>query len=216
MPEKVTLADCLRRSIDARLFDVKKIEVAQVLRFNTPAGGPATVDVQPMINPPAPTADGDPLEWETPPQVAEVPILWPRGGGFFISFPIAVGDFVLLLYCDRDISTWRATGQQSNANDVRTHSGSFPFAYPGGFPDTAPVADVSATDLVIGKDGSTEQIHVTATDIKLGKGATDYVALASKVDAALTTLATAIGGCQSGTQVAPTVSSVAATITKAL
>ncbi len=138
-----------------------------------------------VVRPPAPFQDGEAVAFETLPVIPNVPVVWPRGGGFFVTFPIAAGDHVLLIFSERSFAEWRATGAIGDAADTRAHSLSYPFAIPGVAPDASPIADKVAGRMVLGKDGNEAQISIAAGEVKIGKTATDFVALASKVDGEL-------------------------------
>ena len=44
------------------------------------------------------------------PQIDDVPVLTPQGGGAYLQFPIAAGDQGLLIFADRNIRAWLASG----------------------------------------------------------------------------------------------------------
>jgi hypothetical protein len=93
---------------------------------------------------------------------------------------------------EASLGEWRTTGQHSQPSDARRHSVGWPWCVPGLYPDTKPLAagDQTARDagLVIGKDGSNEQIRFAAGEIKAGANATDFVALATLVANELTAI----------------------------
>lgn len=127
--------------------------------------------------------------YESLPTFPDVPIAWHGGGGFFFSMPLVPGDPVLLVFSDIATGEYLNTGETSSPADTRRHSLGYPTAFPGAArPDTKALADASSTDLLAGKDGGTGQIRIKASSVELGKGATDYVALASLVDARITAL----------------------------
>ena len=47
------------------------------------------------------------------PPIADVPVVFPTGGGFALTFPLEPGDPVLLVYAQRGISDWKRTHQLS-------------------------------------------------------------------------------------------------------
>lgn len=148
-------------------------------------------DVEPIVTVVIQDADGEDYIEEHP-VIPNVPVRWPGGGGFFLSCPLAVGDHVDLHFHETDHSGWRSSGNKADPIDLRLHSLSFAYATPRALPDTAPLADADAAFMVMGKDGTEFQVRVGASSIELLKGATDYVALASKVDAMLLPLKTAL------------------------
>ncbi len=72
------------------------------------------------------------------PILEDVPVLWPRGGGAFLHFPLESGDSVLLVFCEQDFSPWRLSGGVQAPALLRRH-GLFAYAIPGAAPDIAPL-----------------------------------------------------------------------------
>lgn len=64
-------------------------------------------------------------------QLVDVPVQFPRGGGFALTFPVAAGDECLLVFSERAIDHWFETGRTSPPSDTRTHSLSDGFAILG-------------------------------------------------------------------------------------
>jgi hypothetical protein len=57
----------------------------------------------------------------TPPVLADVPVKFPRGGGFAFTFPVNPGEEGWVLFADRCIDNWFSTGQVSQAAEHRQH-----------------------------------------------------------------------------------------------
>lgn len=85
-----------------------------------------TVTLQPAIS----GSDGAGSEIKMSP-LADVPVKFPRGGGFAFTFPIVAGDEGLAVIADRCIDAWFATGKISQADDHRQHDLSDSFFLPG-------------------------------------------------------------------------------------
>lgn len=66
-----------------------------------------------------------------PPVITDVPVIWPRAGGAYLVLPMDVGDTVLLIFTDKNISTWLNSGGTVDAPDDRKHSLSDCVAIPG-------------------------------------------------------------------------------------
>lgn len=132
-----------------------------------------TADVKPMVR----------VGGQTLPVLPNVPIGFPRGGGGFLSFPVEKGDFVFLLFAESSIDRWRATAADSLPGDLARHSLTAAVALPCVYPTARRLADAHANNVVLGMDGGA-QIHVSPTGLALGaESPSDFVALASKVDA---------------------------------
>lgn len=75
-----------------------------------------TVTLQPAIA--GTDENGDAI---TPTVLADVPVKFPRGGGFAFTFPVNPGDEGWVLFADRCIDNWFSSGQVSQAAEHRQH-----------------------------------------------------------------------------------------------
>lgn len=90
------------------------------------------------------------------PVLIHVPIIFPSGGGFTLTFPIAVGDECLVIFSSRAIDSWWQSGGVQKAIEGRMHDLSDGFCLPG--PKSIPnvVPDISSTDVQLrNNSGST-------------------------------------------------------------
>ena len=55
------------------------------------------------------------------PHLFDVPVVFPRGGGFVLTFPVKQGDECILHFAERAIDNWHATGKVSEPSEFRTH-----------------------------------------------------------------------------------------------
>jgi len=55
------------------------------------------------------------------PTLVNVPVVFMNGGGGYLTFPVSEGDTCILLFCDRDMDIWFATGQIAPPNSERVH-----------------------------------------------------------------------------------------------
>lgn len=140
-----------------------------------------TVDVQPVVQRQIPTDDDDTLVAEPIPQVTNVPVLFPQGGGFRITWPINPGDTVLLVPLMLSHTAWRQGMANGDIADQGKHHIANCIAIPSMVPDVS-ASPADPTSLVI-----------EGTDIRIGGAdATDFAALSSKVDTELQNLATSL------------------------
>lgn len=156
-------------------------------------------DVKPLIQRRITTAEGGEIV-ESLPVIPDVPVVFPRAGGFFISLPIAVGDRVLLVFNDKSIDKFvTGEGEDTDPVDVRNQALSDAVALPGFHPFGEALTGVSTSDIVIGKEGESQ----------------DFVALAAKVLTELQNVAAAFNGHVHGgvTSGAATTAPVVASIT---
>lgn len=69
--------------------------------------------------------------WVSIPVIPHVPVVFPRGGGYTLRFPVVNGDECLLVFASRNIDNWWAQGGKQPAFDTRMHHLSDCFAYIG-------------------------------------------------------------------------------------
>lgn len=186
--DPTSLADVVSGAVDATLGKIHTSMPGKVVSYDSLA---QTANVQPMCKRQLFTADGEKF-YESLPLLANVPVCFPRGGGYVVTVPIQAGDTVVLVFSEAGLAEFLETGSESEPWDTRRHHISNAIAIPSISADTAPLAsgDNSArtAGIVIGKDGSNEQIRFASGEIKLGANATDFVALASLVKARLDTI----------------------------
>lgn len=233
---QVRLGEVLDSVAGGVLGDVHKVMPGIVVQYYpsaAPSGGspgqPARVDVQPAVNDVRQdTETGDRVS-EGWPVLPEVPIAFPKGGGFSQRWKLQKGDKVVLVSFDLDPTAHWGTGEVEDPPDARRHGGGYWLALPCDLTDAGALED-PGDDLVLTLPGGNE-IRANATTIALGHSPSDFVALASLVDANMTSIATILtalalfaNGTSAGTPVVtlgpPTIppfvpTPVAATITKA-
>lgn len=92
--------------------------------------------------------------YEAIPNLYDVPIGHPAGGGYSIHFPMASGDFVWVMFSDLSLDEFIKTGRVSKPKDVRSHD-NFPYALPAKDPALPSVIfpPPTAAKLVVGSTG---------------------------------------------------------------
>lgn len=186
MATTTSLGELFEKSRSSATSGIFTAIPAKVLRFDATR---KTVDVEPMVRIPV-VGEDDEVTAEDIPNIPNVPVLYPASSACFVSFPLAAGDFVLLVFSMLSTSEWRATGEKSTPLDNRRHGLGGAFAIPGAFADGGAVAsgDDGGT-VAIGKRGG-ERIAFPGAQIEIGAGAADFAALASKVDAGFAQITT--------------------------
>jgi len=137
----------------------------QVLSFDAAKN---TVEVQPLIMGKYRTPQGQDQDIVMP-VLADCPVLWPSGGGFTLTFPIAPGDECLVFFASRCIDAWwQSSGVQPQA-EFRMHDLSDGFALVG--PRSVPRA-------VAGVSGSSTQLRTDSgeTFVEVGAGFVNIIA----------------------------------------
>lgn len=177
MPLEPTLTEVLGDHRDAIL---NELHVAMPGRVQTYDHAKQVADVVPCVRGTIPDSEGNTI-LEDLPVIPNVPVAWPRGGGFYLHFPLAVGDHVWLVFNSAAIAQWRATGEVSEPGDLRRSTLSYPFAIPAAAPDSQAFTDAPASgEAVIGVPGG--------ATLRVGGPGADFVALAALVDARLALL----------------------------
>lgn len=211
-----SLADVIIRGMEDRLRSLHTSEPGEIVSYDATR---QTARVRPVVLRGILDDEGF-IVTEEAPDIFDVPVVFPRCGLGYMTFPMRVGDTGLIIYPMRDIGQWRATGQLSDPGDHRVCSMSGAVFLPGIAPDSE-IAAASSSDVVIG-------VLSTALLMLGGPSATDFVALSTKLDTVINALATAVpaagdGGAALQAAVraawnpsAPFTSSCAATKVKAL
>ena len=109
--------------------------------------GKRTASVRPSVT--LLTTDGETVDR---PVVPDVPVLFPQGGGFSLSYQLVPGDSVLLVYSQRGISGWKLGYQKAPPDPESLFSERDALAIPGFSPAGAQPAnsiDVGSNGIVI-------------------------------------------------------------------
>jgi hypothetical protein len=163
-------------AIGARLEDVHVALPGKVTAYDAAR---QLVDVQPQVKRVVYNEDGE-KTLETLPVIPAVPLGFPRGGGYMVTFPVAPGDFVLLVMCDRSIDAFMQSGNVADPGDERLHGLQNAVAYPGVYPAGHALSDAHASNMVVGKTGG-NQIHITSAGVLVGNVAASHPMLLGDV-----------------------------------
>jgi hypothetical protein len=114
----------------------------------------ATVEVQPAVKATVAKKDGT-SELVDLPLLPDVPIVWPRGGGYVATFPIKKGDECLLVFSMRSIDAWWSGGGVQAPLFTQLHDINDSFAIFGPYSKPNVVSDVNPDAAVLrSEDGS--------------------------------------------------------------
>lgn len=125
-----------------------------------------TLVVQPTIQAQVMAQDGT-LSWVTLPQLLDVPICFPNGGGFMMTFPIEVDDEVLVVFSSRCIDNWWYQGGVQTQAELRLHDLSDGFAIIG--PRSLPrvLTGISTDSVQLRTDAGTTFIELKEGQINI-------------------------------------------------
>lgn len=184
MPIEPTLAELLESTHRSFMLDLH-VCLPAVTRAYTSATQRG--DFLPVIKGARQDSDGA-NTYEARPVIQNVPVRWERAGGYYSHSPLAVGDHGWLIFSEDCYAQWRTTGEVSVPGDLTRHSLSYPFFLPGAWPDDDPLPDAPT--------GHAVSIVPAGGFLRVSKAASalaQFVALATKVDAQLSALKSAIG-----------------------
>ena len=195
------LIKCIEHGI---IYKLHTSMLAKVVKYYP---GTQTADVQPMT---MGVYWADVIVDDTPvgqkiffryPVIGNVPVCFPGGSNFTITWPLAAGDVVNLLFNEDSIADCLVSGDEGPQTSVARHQMEHATAYPIKLPsDKAPSTDPTTTGntkMLVGKANGTQVViddaggivTVTAANgVVLGTGASEFVALANLCDANFTAI----------------------------
>lgn len=183
------LAEVIRAGSANAMFDLHTALPGKVDKYDVEE---QKVDVKPLLKRTVVDSTGQEMTEELP-VITDVPVVFPRAGAFFISFPIQVGDHVLLVFIERSIDRFaKGDGEDTDPVDLRMHDLSDAVALPGLYPFSKAISEADTDDMVFGSDEGL-RVHFKAEAVHVGaKDASDKAVLDSKVQAELDSIKSTI------------------------
>lgn len=110
-----------------------------------------TCEVAPAIKGAKTNRDGSasPVDY---PLLVDVPVVFPRGGGCTLTFPLAKGDECLVIFADRAMDFWWQNGGIQEPVDARQHSLSDAFVLPGPQSQAKKISGISTSAVQLRSD----------------------------------------------------------------
>lgn len=181
-----TIADVVSQAVAEDRSQVRTLVPAQVVAYN-PATATASVSSVRLSR----DVKGIPID---PVVIPDRPVIWPRGGGYVISWDLLPGDTVALVCADREMDgfLYGAPGSPALPQRSRMHSLADAVVLPGlsRVTDPSPAPRVPGTMYIGSETGPS--ITISAAGVSLGAPVTtDAVVLANLLQAALLTIVTA-------------------------
>lgn len=102
-----------------------------------------------------------PLPFMTIPELLDLPIVFPRGGGVALTFPIKVGDETLVVFANRCIDAWWQMGGVQNPIEIRPNELSDGFALMGLSSLPRVLADISTNSAQLRTTAGSTFVEVT-------------------------------------------------------
>lgn len=176
--------EALRQALDGRQSAIWTALPGYIVSYDPVA---VTVAVQPGIKGKVAKPDGS-SNYVDMPVLPDVPVCFPRGGGYTLTFPIQAGDECLVVFASRNIDAWWQSGGSQQPGDARRHDLSDGFAIVGPQSQASKISDISTTTTQLRSDDG--QIHLEL-DSAAG-GVTIKAPTGIRLDAPLVTLTGAL------------------------
>lgn len=119
-----------------------------------------TVSALPTIQGTVSAPDGSTENVDLP-LLVDVPIVWPRAGGFALTFPIAAGDEVLVVFGSRCIDSWWQSGGVNAPAEARMHDLSDGFAILAPTSQPRTFANISAANVQLRDQSGSTFVEIT-------------------------------------------------------
>lgn len=122
--------------------------------------GAQTVSVQPTVQGSV-TDETNTSKLVNLPLLVDVPIVWPRAGGFALTFPVAVGDEVLVVFASRCIDAWWQSGGIGAPAETRMHDLSDGFAILAPTSQPKKLSNVSTSNVQLRNASGSTVVEIT-------------------------------------------------------
>lgn len=131
------------------IFSMLRVSMPGIIQSFDPMA--CTCTVQPAISGQVADEVGD-FKSAPLPLLVDVPVVFPRGGGCTITFPVKAGDECLVVFSDRCIDFWWQNGGVQEPVDPRQHDLSDAFAFIGPQSQAEVIGNISTDSLQIRTD----------------------------------------------------------------
>ncbi len=139
------------------IFSMLRVSLPGIIESYDPIANTCTV--VPALKGAKPDEEGN-LISETLPLLVDVPVVFPRGGGCSITFPVKAGDECLVVFSDRCIDFWWQSGGVQEPVDPRQHDLSDAFAFVGPMSQPNVISNISSTTLQMRTDDGAAYIEL--------------------------------------------------------
>ena len=145
--------------------------------------------------------------------LVDCPVIVMSGGAAALTMPIQAGDYCLILFNDRDIDAWWATGQINQApTTARLHSFTDAIALVGLFPKTEPITSYDTARAVL-RNGNAS-VGVSTDKVQIKNSTDDLKTILTDLITAITTtpLIATTGASGTPSSLNPAISSLLSTV----
>lgn len=155
--------EALRLAFDGHQAQVWTALPAIIESFNP---GAVTCVAQPAIKAQVRAPDGS-TQWVALPLLLDCPVIFPRGGGCTLTFPVAAGDECLVIFASRCIDAWWTAGGIQVQSELRMHDLSDGFALPGPFSQATKISGISTNSVQLRSNDASTYIDLNPTSQKV-------------------------------------------------
>ena len=149
--------ESLRMALESYASQLWTALPASVVSVNLAA---QTVSVQPTIQGSVADPAGNVRQVNLP-LLVDVPLVWPKAGGFALTFPVAPGDEVLVVFACRCIDSWWQSGGIGAPAEARMHDLSDGFAILAPTSQPKKLANVSASNVQLRNYAGNTLVEIT-------------------------------------------------------
>lgn len=120
------LFDCIETVADGMLNELHTSMPGKIVKYDNTT---MLADVQPMLARTYVDEEGNDVNYDYP-VITDVPIQFPRGAGFFVSFPLTAGDLVWLSFSQRSMDNYLESDGKTGTVGGTANNGSTDSSYP--------------------------------------------------------------------------------------
>lgn len=181
MSSPITMTDAIRQAILYQLTTIHTALPASIISYDYKK---QKAQVKPVLS--KLWSDGETTEM---PVINDVPVIFPRAGGASLTFPVAPGDYCLLVFSERSMDSWLTEGGSTNTpNDIRKFDLSDAIALMGIFPFTEDSMAENNDDVLLTYKGSSIRIKSsgdivieTSSKVAIGNSSTEVLDVLSQL-----------------------------------
>ena len=145
------------KALSDTIFSMLRVSMPGIIESFDPVA--CTCSVQPALKGQVADALGN-FKSAPLPVLVDVPVIFPRGGGCTITFPVKAGDECLVVFSDRCIDFWWQNGGVQEPVDPRQHDLSDAFAFVGPQSQAQKISGISTTSVQVRTDDGSSFIEL--------------------------------------------------------
>ncbi|MCH9834140.1 hypothetical protein K0U83_00680 [bacterium] len=173
-----TLQDLLARFRSSIVADLHTSLPGEIVRYDSST---QKADVRPLVKERYTDESGSTQARDLP-VIPAVPVKFPGGGGYRMTFPMDPGDAGLIVFCEASLDKWLVSGGTVDPADDRRHDLTDAVFIPGLRDFGHPLQSAPTDRATFGKDDGL-QIHITPSLVNVGSNSPAELEFAALGDA---------------------------------